>query len=126
MLYHLLVPLSETISALNVFRYLTFRSIGAALTALTLSFIVAPLLMLWRPGLRRRPWAVILPPLLCLPSALLAEISRMAERLLGLAGSNGYLFYRASEVQEFYFYLFMLLYLMVLRRRLQAAEARRP
>ncbi len=88
--------------------------------------IVAPLLVLWRPALRRRPWAVILPPLLCLPSALLAEISRMAERLLGLAGSNGYLFYRASEVQEFYFYLFMLLYLMVLRRRLQAAEARRP
>ena len=34
MLYHLLYPLSETVSAFNVFRYLTFRSVGAALTAL--------------------------------------------------------------------------------------------
>ncbi|MBW2279397.1 MAG: phospho-N-acetylmuramoyl-pentapeptide-transferase [Deltaproteobacteria bacterium] len=45
MLYHLLVPLADTISALNVFRYLTFRSIGAALTALMLSFVIAPLLI---------------------------------------------------------------------------------
>jgi phospho-N-acetylmuramoyl-pentapeptide-transferase len=45
MLYHLLVPLADSFSALNVFRYLTFRSIGAALTALMLSFLIAPLLI---------------------------------------------------------------------------------
>ncbi len=45
MLYHVLFPLSEQISALNVFRYLTFRSIGAALTALLIAFIVGPVLI---------------------------------------------------------------------------------
>ncbi|MDH3476465.1 MAG: hypothetical protein OEM59_22530 [Rhodospirillales bacterium] len=82
--------------------------------------IAVPLLALCFPGLRRPAWAVVLPPLACLPSALLAEGSRMAERLLDLVGGQGYLFYRASEVQEFYFYLFILLYLVVLRRRLEA------
>ena len=32
MLYHLLVPLSEDISVLNVFRYITFRSGSADMT----------------------------------------------------------------------------------------------
>jgi phospho-N-acetylmuramoyl-pentapeptide-transferase len=45
MLYHLLVPLKDHISAFNVFQYLTFRSIGAALTALLVAFIVGPLLI---------------------------------------------------------------------------------
>ncbi|MEE8557325.1 MAG: phospho-N-acetylmuramoyl-pentapeptide-transferase, partial [Myxococcota bacterium] len=39
MLYHLLVPLSDVFSALNVFRYLSFRAIGAALTSLLLMFV---------------------------------------------------------------------------------------
>ncbi len=42
MLYHLLVPLQEYFSALNIFRYITFRSAGAALTALLFSFIIGP------------------------------------------------------------------------------------
>jgi phospho-N-acetylmuramoyl-pentapeptide-transferase len=33
MLYHLLYPLHTTLSGLNVFRYITFRSIGGAVTA---------------------------------------------------------------------------------------------
>ncbi len=45
MLFHLLVPLADTFSALNVFRYLTFRSIGAALTALLIAFVVGPILI---------------------------------------------------------------------------------
>jgi phospho-N-acetylmuramoyl-pentapeptide-transferase len=45
MLYHLLVPLADTFSGFNVFRYLTFRSIGAALTALLISFLVGPILI---------------------------------------------------------------------------------
>ncbi|MBU0673629.1 MAG: phospho-N-acetylmuramoyl-pentapeptide-transferase [Proteobacteria bacterium] len=42
MLYHLLYPLHETISGFNVFRYITFRSIGAALTAFLLLLLVSP------------------------------------------------------------------------------------
>ncbi len=42
MLYHLLVPLSDAYSALNVFRYITFRTAAATLTALFLSFLLGP------------------------------------------------------------------------------------
>jgi phospho-N-acetylmuramoyl-pentapeptide-transferase len=38
MLYYLLYPLHSTVSAFNVFRYITFRSALAALTAMVLSF----------------------------------------------------------------------------------------
>ena len=33
MLYHLLFPLHDLFGGFNVFRYITFRSIGATLTA---------------------------------------------------------------------------------------------
>ena len=39
MFYHLLYPLSETWSAFNVFRYITFRSAYATVTALLICFI---------------------------------------------------------------------------------------
>jgi phospho-N-acetylmuramoyl-pentapeptide-transferase len=42
MLYNLLVPLSDQWSFLNLFKYITFRSIGAILTALVLSFVIGP------------------------------------------------------------------------------------
>ena len=42
MLYHLLYPLHTVFSVLNVFRYITFRTIYAAITALLLSFILGP------------------------------------------------------------------------------------
>jgi phospho-N-acetylmuramoyl-pentapeptide-transferase len=46
MLYHLFYELlSSEISGFNVFRYLTFRSVGAALTALLISFVVGPTLI---------------------------------------------------------------------------------
>ena len=45
MLYHLLYPLREYISGLNVFRYITFRSGGAMLTALALSILLGPLVI---------------------------------------------------------------------------------
>ena len=47
MLYHLLLPLSDDISVLNLFRYLSFRTGGAILTALVISFLLgAPLIQL--------------------------------------------------------------------------------
>lgn len=42
MLYHLLFPLSETVPAFNVFRYITFRAAGAVVTALLLSLWLGP------------------------------------------------------------------------------------
>ena len=42
MFYHLFYPLHQTISAFNVFRYLTFRTAYAALTALVISLILGP------------------------------------------------------------------------------------
>jgi phospho-N-acetylmuramoyl-pentapeptide-transferase len=40
MLYHLLYPLHTTISGLNVFRYITFRSIGGAVTAFLIVLVL--------------------------------------------------------------------------------------
>jgi hypothetical protein len=85
--------------------------------------IVIPLAALWRPRIRRLPGAVILPPLSCLPAAALAEFARFSERILDSFGYQVYPFQRPSEVQEFYFYLFVLLYLTVLYRRLSSHHA---
>jgi phospho-N-acetylmuramoyl-pentapeptide-transferase len=42
MLYHFLFPLAEYHTIFNVFQYITFRTIYAALTALVLSFVIGP------------------------------------------------------------------------------------
>lgn len=47
MLFNLLVPLADQFSPLNVFRYLTFRSGGAVITALFLSFALGRPVIAW-------------------------------------------------------------------------------
>ena len=47
MLYHLLYPLRAEFSGFNVFRYITFRSAGAVLTALIVSFLLGPMVIAW-------------------------------------------------------------------------------
>ncbi len=42
MLYHLFYPLASSIKLFNVFRYLTFRTIYAMITALVVCFIIGP------------------------------------------------------------------------------------
>ena len=42
MLYHLLFPLASTYTVFNVFKYISFRTLGASLTALTVSFVFGP------------------------------------------------------------------------------------
>ncbi len=42
MLYHLFYPLASSFKLFNVFRYLTFRTIYAMITALVVSFIIGP------------------------------------------------------------------------------------
>ncbi|MFQ5842208.1 MAG: phospho-N-acetylmuramoyl-pentapeptide-transferase, partial [Thermodesulfobacteriota bacterium] len=45
MLYHLIYPFHTVYSFLNVFRYITFRTILATITALVISFIIGPWLI---------------------------------------------------------------------------------
>ncbi len=45
MLYHLLFPLHSAYSVFNVFRYITFRTVLAALSALLISFLFGPWLI---------------------------------------------------------------------------------
>jgi phospho-N-acetylmuramoyl-pentapeptide-transferase len=42
MIYHLLYPLHTVFSSFNVFRYITFRTIYAAITALVICFVLGP------------------------------------------------------------------------------------
>src|SRR3546814_4220682 len=65
-------------------------------------------------------FALLLPPLVCLPVAVLAELAKVWERLQQEGLWNAVLFYRASEVQELYFCFFILFYLMVFRQRVLA------
>lgn len=47
MLYNLLTPYVDSLSFLNLFRYLTFRTGGAMMTALVISFILGPWIINW-------------------------------------------------------------------------------
>ncbi len=47
MLYHLLYPLYTKFSGFNVFKYITFRSAGAVLTALIVSFLFGRPMIAW-------------------------------------------------------------------------------
>ena len=52
MLYNLLAPLADENAAFNIFRYITFRSGGAVVTALIIAFIMRPTII--RPPMRAR------------------------------------------------------------------------
>src|SRR5260370_26751973 len=47
MFYNLLSPLADVFTPFNLFRYITFRSIAAFLTALALSFLIGGGLIRW-------------------------------------------------------------------------------
>jgi len=47
MLYLLLYPLADDFHAFNLFRYITFRSGGAVVTALLISFVFGPAMIAW-------------------------------------------------------------------------------
>jgi phospho-N-acetylmuramoyl-pentapeptide-transferase len=47
MLFNLLFPLADEFIFFNLFRYITFRTGGAILTALVISFVVGPALIRW-------------------------------------------------------------------------------
>ncbi len=47
MLYNLLYPLADEVSVFNLFKYLTFRTGGAVMTGLLVSFLIGPSLIQW-------------------------------------------------------------------------------
>ena len=47
MLYNLLTPLTEDLGLLNLFRYITFRTAGAIITSLIISFVFGKPLIKW-------------------------------------------------------------------------------
>jgi phospho-N-acetylmuramoyl-pentapeptide-transferase len=54
MLYHLFYPLASSVKLFNIFRYLTFRTIYAMITALIVCFIVGPWIIRRLEGLQAR------------------------------------------------------------------------
>ena len=50
MLYNFLVPLADDFGPFNLFRYITFRTGGAIMTALIISFILGPTIIAWLKG----------------------------------------------------------------------------
>lgn len=47
MLYNLLYPLADEYTVFNLFRYLTFRTGGAVMTALIIAFVIGPRFIAW-------------------------------------------------------------------------------
>ena len=47
MLYYFLYPLRGHFGPFNVFRYISFRAAGAAVTALLVAFVVGPMILNW-------------------------------------------------------------------------------
>jgi len=54
MLYNLLYPLVSELGAFNLFRYITFRTGGAVLTALLVSFLFGPAIIRWLKSRQRQ------------------------------------------------------------------------
>ncbi len=52
MFYHIFYPLREVFSPLNLFQYITFRSAGAILTSLVISFLLGPALIAYLKNLK--------------------------------------------------------------------------
>lgn len=54
MLYHLFYPLASNLKILNIFKYLTFRTIYAMITALVVCFVLGPWIICKLEGLQAR------------------------------------------------------------------------
>lgn len=85
--------------------------------------ILIPLAALLRPSIRQGRFALFLPPLSCLPVAVICEAAKMTGRLQKLGLWELPLFENPSEAQELYIALFILFYLMVFRKRVLARRA---
>jgi hypothetical protein len=80
--------------------------------------LVFPLLKRFRPGILPERFAILYPPAQLIPAALLVLGPYLAQEIAEHAFGFR-LFERVSEVQELYMYYFVLLYLIILRRRIR-------
>lgn len=83
--------------------------------------ILVPLAALYRPCIRRMRWSLFLPADAMVPVALCAILFKVTDSLLD-SFSIRPLVARPSEAIEFYLYLFILFYLIVLTRRIRELE----
>ncbi|MGE0830326.1 MAG: hypothetical protein AB7O04_13375 [Hyphomonadaceae bacterium] len=85
--------------------------------------IIHPLVKLARKGrgLFDKPWWLA-PTLAATPPAVLAELAALPERLDDALGTS-LQFYRSSEVEEFFLYAFLFVYVLSLLRRTRPGKA---
>ncbi len=83
--------------------------------------LIIPVVALYRPEIRQSRFGIIFPPFICLPCAALGLLCGLNGVLDSYISPHRALFIRPAEVQECFFYAFVLIYLIVLRRRLLAA-----
>lgn len=90
--------------------------------AMFLGGLVVPFIQLWTGPFRKPLLALLTPPLAIAPAAVIALGFKVVDDLgKDVFGSPIYI--RPSEVVETFQYLYMLLYVVVLRRRLRALDA---
>jgi hypothetical protein len=82
--------------------------------------LLIPLLRRYKPSLLPQRFAVIYPPSLLAVTALLAILPKMIDKIAEMADVRA--FERVSEVQELYFFYFVLLYLCMLTKRLKTTR----
>ena len=68
----------------------------------------------------------LFPTMVCLPTAILTVLSRMPERIKTLFDmSESIVVIRTSEVQELYFAIFLMIYLLSIRKRLELSPKKK-
>lgn len=83
--------------------------------------IILPLVRRYKPHLINEQFSIIIPTMVLLPTALIAEVTRRSDTLFRDLGYSFHLFPRPSEVQETFYVLFIMFYLIIFRQRLNNA-----
>lgn len=83
--------------------------------------LLIPVAAVFRPDIRRMRWSLFLPADAMVPTALCAILFKVSDKLLNAFAITP-LVPRPSEAIEFYLYLFILFYLIVLTRRIGELE----
>lgn len=84
--------------------------------------IICPLLQKFKPGTLPEKFTIIYPPMILMPVALLVIGPYLLQDVTEHIWEGGF-FERVSELQELYMYYFVLLYMIVLRRRVLDKDA---
>lgn len=85
--------------------------------------LLVPLLCAYVPWLRQSRMALFLPPAALIPAAALAALFKLTSMLAKFYGASlGSVAARPSEAVEFFLYFFVMAYLIVFERRIQALE----